>query len=226
VSYLSFRKWGDYQHYRDRDPIWIKFYVRILDDHELSALPVTTQLLFDRLLLLAGRNANVIRNDPEALARLIGITPRECREGIVQLVKGRWIRETRTTRRASKPATKHASNLARPEKELEEEREGKGRKVESSSKNGVLQTEDAVIDIAKEAKISLLVAMIQGEEPVRMADRDKVRLLGGRATLASLEKVYESATNVRMENPNAYILSALADENAMVRAARRAKVSA
>lgn len=123
MSYLSFRNWGEYQHYKDRHPPWIKFYVRVLDDVELRQLPLATQLLFDRLLLVAARNSNAILKNPETIANLTGIPPRACREGIEQLIKGRWLRETQTKRRASTTASKPASKPARPEAEAEKETE-------------------------------------------------------------------------------------------------------
>ena len=111
--YLMVAKWNDYQHYKDRRPIWIKFYVDILHDPKLLELPIPTRLLWDQLLLLAAERSNVIPNDPELIMKLTRIPLSDCREGIQQLLKGRWIKETTGVRRASKPASK----VARPEVE-------------------------------------------------------------------------------------------------------------
>ena len=119
MGYLRVTNWHKYQHYRNRKPVWIKLYVDVLYDDKLRQLPVATRLLWDQLMLLAAERANVIPNDPELVAKLVGIPPRDCREGINQLLKGRWLSQTSGTRRASKPASKVAS----PEKELEKEKE-------------------------------------------------------------------------------------------------------
>ena len=118
-GYLSVRNWGKYQHYRDRRPIWIKFYVEMLHDDELQGLPIPARLLFDQLLLLAGEYANAIPNDSELIAKLVRMPPRTVRESLAELLRGRWIKATQTKRRASKPASKVAS----PEKEVEKEKE-------------------------------------------------------------------------------------------------------
>lgn len=106
--YLRVANWNQYQHYRHRRPIWIKYYVDILHDPKLLELPIPTRLLWDQLLLMAAERANVIRNDPEMIANVTRIPLRDCAEGIEQLLKGRWIQETDSTRRASKPASKVA----------------------------------------------------------------------------------------------------------------------
>jgi hypothetical protein len=112
VSYLRIAKWDKHQHYKDRNPPWIKFYVELIDpNHKMNDLPVTTRYLWDRLLLLAAKNDNFVPNDPELIAKLLRMPPRTCREGIEQLLKGRWLQETSTKRRASR----RASDVAPPE---------------------------------------------------------------------------------------------------------------
>ena len=112
MSYLSVTKFSAHQHYRDRRPPWVKFYVALLDPHHpMNELPVSTRYLFDRLLLLAAEYDNAIPNDSELIAKLLRMKPRECREGLAHLEKGRWIKRTRTRRRASKPASQTAPDL-------------------------------------------------------------------------------------------------------------------
>lgn len=121
MAYLSIRNWKRYQHYKERRPPWIKFYVDILDDEELLELPAWTQLLWDRLLLLAAKKDNAIPKNSEWICSRTGIPLEACSEGIDQLLKGRWLLETRTKRRASKGASNSASKFARPETETETE---------------------------------------------------------------------------------------------------------
>ena len=119
MSYLSVVKFDQHQHYKNRRPPWVKFYVSLLDvHHPLNALPIPTRYLFDRLLLLAADYDNAIPNDPELIAKLLRMPPRACREGLTQLLKGRWIKETRTKRRASKAASDFAPIEAERETEI------------------------------------------------------------------------------------------------------------
>ncbi len=110
-GYLSVRNWHRFQHYKDRNPIWIKFYVELLDDHQIRSLSVPTRLLLDQLLLLAARHDNAIANDSEEIANLTRMPLGDVREGIETLLQIRWLRHTQTPRRASKAASKRASNL-------------------------------------------------------------------------------------------------------------------
>jgi hypothetical protein len=119
MTYLAVRNWKQFQHYGNgRNMIWVKLYTSLLDDEDFHELPIETQLLWDRLLLLAARKRNAIGSDPEAILKATGMaplmTPEQCRESISHLLKGRWLRETETPRRASKSASKGASKIASP----------------------------------------------------------------------------------------------------------------
>lgn len=102
MSYLSVSKFKAHQHYKNRRPPWIKFYVTLLDPHHpLNDLPVPTRYLFDRILLLAAEYDNAIPNDSELIAKWLRMSSTACREGLAELEKGGWIKATRTKRRAS-----------------------------------------------------------------------------------------------------------------------------
>lgn len=101
-GFLSVTNWTEYQHYRDRTPTWIKFYVDILHDEKLKKLPIHSRLMWDQMLLLAATFQNSVPNSPEVIANLTGIPRELCGEAIDDLLKGRWIREKSTRRAASK----------------------------------------------------------------------------------------------------------------------------
>ncbi len=119
-TWLSVRQWNAHQHYQNRRPPWIKLYTRMLDDLELRALPIATQLLWDRLLLLAARYDNAILNDSESIANATGIPRKQVANGIDALLKGRWLSETKGRRRASKPLASRKQK-SMPETEIERE---------------------------------------------------------------------------------------------------------
>lgn len=123
MSYISVARFNEYQHYKGRKPPWVKLYVKLIDPHSaFNRLPPTTRYLFVALLLLAAEWDNAIPNQNELIASTLAIPTRNVREGLAELKKGGWIKETKTPRRASKLASNPASDFAPPETEREIER--------------------------------------------------------------------------------------------------------
>jgi hypothetical protein len=50
---LTPKNWSDFQHYKDRSPIWIKLHRSLLDNYEFHRLPVASRALAPMLWLLA-----------------------------------------------------------------------------------------------------------------------------------------------------------------------------
>lgn len=100
-QYLRVRSWEKYQHYKDRRPPWIKYHVEMLDDYELTHLPYVTQLLFDRLLLLAARTDNNIPHDPEWVATQTHIAQALVRKSLETLVTAKFLTVSDGKRAAS-----------------------------------------------------------------------------------------------------------------------------
>lgn len=122
--------WAQYQHYRDRTPIWIKLYVEMLHDEKLKKLPIHSRLLFDQMLLLAGMFQNSVPSSPELLEELTGIPRELCGEAVADLLKTRLLREKNTRRSASK------QTQAYKEKREEEKRErAKAKKLKTLATN-------------------------------------------------------------------------------------------
>jgi hypothetical protein len=104
VSYLRVTNWRHYQHYGYRNPPWVKLYTELLEPtNKINDLPVPTRYLFDRLLLLAAKYSETIPKDSEWIASVLRMDHELVAKGIEELLKGRWLRETATKRRASKP---------------------------------------------------------------------------------------------------------------------------
>lgn len=72
TTYLSVTNWEEHQHYKHRDPPWIKFYCRTLDNHDLTDLPDNVKWHACGLLLLAARTKNMICPDPDWIKKRIG----------------------------------------------------------------------------------------------------------------------------------------------------------
>lgn len=60
---ISIKNWDEFQHYKDRNPPWIKFYHSLLDDYEYSCLQDDSKLLLISLYLLAAKTSNKIPYD-------------------------------------------------------------------------------------------------------------------------------------------------------------------
>jgi len=64
VEYLQIKNWEKFQHYKERNPPWIKLYHTTLDDYEYSCLQDASKLLLISLWMLAGKMNNKIPADP------------------------------------------------------------------------------------------------------------------------------------------------------------------
>ena len=61
--------WSDFQHYKDRNPPWIRLHKKLLDNYEFQCLPVASRALAPMLWLLASESmSGEIDADPAKLA--------------------------------------------------------------------------------------------------------------------------------------------------------------
>jgi hypothetical protein len=63
------RNWEKFQHYKDRNPPWIKLHTELLDNYEFSRLQDASKLLALCIWMLAARSDNQIPADPEWIQR-------------------------------------------------------------------------------------------------------------------------------------------------------------
>lgn len=66
--------WDDFQHYKHRDPPWVKLHRKLLDNFAWSRLPDVNKGHLVGIWLLAGRHDNRIPFEPEWVAVRIGAT--------------------------------------------------------------------------------------------------------------------------------------------------------
>ena len=81
--------WGRFQHYKDRNPPWIKFHTSLLDDYEFQRLPDAAKWQLLLLWLVAARQDNRIPDDGEWLASLFHVAEDELQ--IDLLVDRGWL---------------------------------------------------------------------------------------------------------------------------------------
>lgn len=65
MNYLSVKNFEKFQHYKNRNPPWIKLYFDLLDDYEFLQLPDATKWHLVASFLLASRHSNKIPADKE-----------------------------------------------------------------------------------------------------------------------------------------------------------------
>lgn len=114
-GYIQVKNFEKFQHYKERNPIWIKLYYETLDDYEFSCLPDASKWLALGLWMLASRTENRIPNDAAWIAKKLSLTERI---KLDPLLSAGFI----TICDASKPLATGYQN-ATPEKETEKETE-------------------------------------------------------------------------------------------------------
>jgi hypothetical protein len=114
MEYFRVTNWDQYQHYKDRDPTWIKLYARLLDDYAFATLPDNGKWHLIGIFLLASKQGNRIPGDPRWVRKKIAA---RTRVDLESLLEAGFIEEDASTPRAP------GGQGAIPEKESREEAE-------------------------------------------------------------------------------------------------------
>lgn len=111
--------WGDFQHYKDRSPPWIKLHRKLLDNYDFAMLPVASKALAPLLWLVAAETVDgTVQVDPDWLAFRVKMSVEEVQAGLPPLFdKGFLELVSGLLAPCKQPAT--------PEREAEAEAEGK-----------------------------------------------------------------------------------------------------
>lgn len=73
MRYLRVKNWSEFQHYKDRNPPWIKLHRALLDDYEFSCLHDASKAHLMLIWLFASQKDGVIPDDPGFLKRKLGL---------------------------------------------------------------------------------------------------------------------------------------------------------
>ena len=114
MEFFRVTNWDQYQHYKDRDPAWIKLYARLLDSYAFAALADNTKWHLIGIFLLASKQGNRIPGDPRWVRKKIAA---RTRVDLESLVAAGFIEEDASAPRAP------GGQDAIPERESREETE-------------------------------------------------------------------------------------------------------
>lgn len=73
MQFLVVKNWGEFQHYKDRNPPWIKLHRALLDDYEFSRLQDASKAHLMLIWLFSAGNDGQIPNDPKFLQAKLGL---------------------------------------------------------------------------------------------------------------------------------------------------------
>lgn len=73
MNYLRVKNWTKFQHYKDRQPPWIKLHRSLFDDYEFSCLQDASKLHLILIWLFASQNDGKIPEDANFLQRKLGL---------------------------------------------------------------------------------------------------------------------------------------------------------
>lgn len=74
MEYLRVKNWSEFQHYKFRNPPWIKLHRRLLDDYEFSCLQDASKAHLMLIWLFASQSDGLVPNNPKFLKMKLGLT--------------------------------------------------------------------------------------------------------------------------------------------------------
>jgi len=87
MRYLRIVDWAKLQHYKDRNPPWIKLHTDLLDNYKFACLPDASKLLHILLSLLASRTENQIPYDLTYIKEKLGLKAKPTEQMIQVLIQ-------------------------------------------------------------------------------------------------------------------------------------------
>lgn len=160
MKYLAVKDFRRFQHYKHRNPIWIKLYASILHDPAFLRLPEVAQAQLVKLWVLASQAGDPLPNDAKFLARAIGTS----RVQLDALIASGFLIPTDNASGSLEVCAQNASNksaapCAREEGEVETEVETE---TESSSSPRVTSDGEAQVAarLATDADRNALTALM------------------------------------------------------------------
>lgn len=123
---LRAKNWGEFQHYKDRNPTWIKLHKKLLDDRVFQRLPDASRALAPMVWLICSESQDgSIRDAAAEIAFRLRMTEKEADKALTPLIdNGFFVVEQDAIAPLSEPERSASSEKRQKEEEyrLEEER--------------------------------------------------------------------------------------------------------
>ncbi len=121
---LTPKEWHTHQHYKDRNPTWIKLHRALLDDYEYSQLPIASRALAPMLWLLASEyDDGKIDATPAKLAFRMRMSERELVIALNPLIDNGFFTKEETVEQSASNLLASCYQGASPERETQEKTE-------------------------------------------------------------------------------------------------------
>jgi hypothetical protein len=129
LKHFQVRNWTKFQHYKNRNPPWIKLHTELLENYEFARLPDASKLLAVCIWLLAARSDNRIPADPIWIQSKCNLKTKPDLQPLIDLHFIEWIQELPSVEQdASKTLASCQQNA-----DSEERRDRGEREAESAS---------------------------------------------------------------------------------------------
>lgn len=121
---LRVKNWGEFQHYKNRTPPWIKLHRGILDDFDFACLPLASKALAPLVWLLASESEDgTVDADTRRLAFRLRWNEAEMKEAVSGLISGGFLSPDGDASDALASCEQHACLEGEGETEVEREEE-------------------------------------------------------------------------------------------------------
>ncbi len=135
-GWITVPNWDRFQHYKDRDPIWIRTYTRLLHDDAYRNLTGHQRAVLHGLWLAYASSGCQLRVDTASLTRRLGLRVSShtltslSDAGFIQLAATKMVRAKRETEEEQALDVKAATAVARPHAEAADAEERRAKSPE------------------------------------------------------------------------------------------------
>ena len=120
---LRAKNWGEFQHYKDRSPSWIKLHRKLLDDRVFHRLPDASRALAPMLWLLCSESEDgTIKDAVAEISFRLRMTEKKAEEALNPLIEAGFFSAEQDASASLVEPEQDASLEKRREREEEEER--------------------------------------------------------------------------------------------------------
>jgi hypothetical protein len=133
MASITIKGWGDFQHYKQRNPPWIKLHKKLLDNYDFHRLPVASRALAPMLWLLASETEEgAIEADLGKIAFRLRMQIQDVADAIIPLINGDFLAIDCDASALLASCRQHAM----PEREKEAEKDSVAKATDATASHG------------------------------------------------------------------------------------------